>query len=324
MDLHGTLRYRGKKIYLNRKRLLENGDWKWIQDSTGVDRGDEETATKLLAERNASELAKHELRALVARSNGSSPSGDTLRSFSRQWVETRKTRELTSAFDDECRFAKHVWPFIVDGVGELGGLLLQQVRPRHIRALVMSLANKLASRSVRNIYSMVHAMFDDAYADELVESNPCRLRRGDIPVSEDKDPRWRSTAVFAREELIALISDPRIPIDRRTLYATAFFGACRSGELSALRVGDYDRSAHPLFAADHLSVVLRQAEKTESDQDARCATGAGASDAPALARRVAGTRLRRDFRPRTPSGRLDVPKTSPRPTLVRLLGAPST
>lgn len=247
MDLHGTLRYRGNKIYLNRKRLRENGDWKWIQDSTGLDKGDEETATKLLAERNARELAQHELRARAARSSGDSlSSAETLRSFARQWVATRKMRELTSAFDDGPRFGKHVLPFVIEDIGELGELPLQQVRPKHIRALVMSLANKLASRSVRNIYSMVHAMFDDAYADERVESNPCRLRRGDLPVSEDKDPRWRGTAVFTREELTALISDPRIPIDRRTLYATAFLGACRSGELSALRVGDYDCTVRPL------------------------------------------------------------------------------
>jgi hypothetical protein len=31
----------------------------------------------------------------------------------------------------------------------------------------------------------------------------------------DKDPEWRATARYSREELEILISDPRLPLDRR-------------------------------------------------------------------------------------------------------------
>jgi hypothetical protein len=132
------------------------------------------------------------------------------------------------------------------GDGELGDLPLRYVRARHIRALVTHLANQLASRSMHNTYSMLHAMFDDAYADELVENNPCRLRRGDLPVAED---------------------DPRIPIDRRMFYATAFLGACGSGELSALRVRDYDCTTRPLprlTVCQSFSVKLKKPKSTKT------------------------------------------------------------
>ena len=211
MDLHGTLRYRGSKIYLNRKHLLADGAWKWFQDATSLDKGDEETARKMLAELNIAELAKYEIRAVVTRTaSGGLPVGETVRTFARQWIELRKAREFTSAFGDESRFAKHLFPFVTDDGVELGDLPLCHVKPRHVRALVAKLGSTLAPRTVRNIYSMLHAMFEDAYADERVESNPCRLRRGDMPVSEDRNPRWRTTAIFTRDELIALISDRRI------------------------------------------------------------------------------------------------------------------
>jgi len=50
MELFGSIQYRGNKIYLNRKRLLETGAWAWAQESTGFDKGDEENARRLLAD----------------------------------------------------------------------------------------------------------------------------------------------------------------------------------------------------------------------------------------------------------------------------------
>ncbi len=44
-----------------------------------------------------------------------------------------------------------------------------------------------------------------AVADELIESNPCAIKRGELPAKIDKDPTWRSAAVFTREEVEQLI-----------------------------------------------------------------------------------------------------------------------
>ena len=51
----------------------------------------------------------------------------------------------------------------------------------------------------------------------------------------DKDPEWRSTAVFTREEVEPLLSDTRLPEDRRVLYAFLFLTVMRIGEAVALR-----------------------------------------------------------------------------------------
>jgi hypothetical protein len=45
----------------------------------------------------------------------------------------------------------------------------------------------------------------------------------------DKDPEWRSTAIFEREELIALVSNDRIPDDRRVQYALEGIAGLRHG-----------------------------------------------------------------------------------------------
>jgi len=244
MELFGSIQYRGNKIYLNRKRMLESGAWAWAQESTGFEKGQEESARLLLAERNLRELAKHDLHAVVIHNVEREP---TVRDYARRWIEMRKRREYTSAFDDERRFALHIYPYVVDGVVQLGELPLRRVAPRYIRGWLAAVEQKdLAPRTVRNLYSLLHAMFADAYADDLVDANPCRLRAGDLPRSDDHDPRWRRSAIFTRDEVVALMTDARIPIDRRTLYATAILTASRSGELSALRIGDYDPTAQPL------------------------------------------------------------------------------
>ncbi len=76
-------------------------------------------------------------------------------------------------------------------------------------------------------------MFEDALADDLIESNPCAIKRGELPAKIDKDPTWRSGAVFTREEVEQLLSDDRIPEERRTLYALLFLGGMRIGEAEA-------------------------------------------------------------------------------------------
>jgi len=61
----------------------------------------------------------------------------------------------------------------------------------------------------------------------------------------DKDPAWRPTAVFPRSELETLISDERIPHDRRMLYALEFLTGARPSEVSLLTWASYDTETEP-------------------------------------------------------------------------------
>jgi integrase len=91
-------------------------------------------------------------------------------------------------------------------------------------------------------------LFIDAVNEEHIAATPCTLRTkcGELPKKRDADPRWRSRAVYSREEAIALISDPRIRHDRRSYYGLMLLAGLRAGEAHGLRWRDLDDEARPL------------------------------------------------------------------------------
>ncbi|WP_052559455.1 hypothetical protein [Enhygromyxa salina] len=68
--------------------------------------------------------------------------------------------------------------------------------------------------------------------EEIVETNPCDVHRKHLGRSGDKDPEWRASALYKRDEIIRLISEPLIPPDRRVLYTISFFTGLRLGEVA--------------------------------------------------------------------------------------------
>jgi integrase len=172
----------------------------------------------------------------------------SVRAYARRWIEDRRARGVESVANDEAKLRLYVLP-------QLGRAKLTTgaIRPRHIRALVASLRRRpgvrgraLAPRTVRSIYGVVHRLFEDAVADELIDYSPCHLRRHELPAVIDRDPAWRATAIFTKAEIELLLSDSRIPEDRCVVYALAACGGLRAGEISALRWHHHDASAEPL------------------------------------------------------------------------------
>ncbi len=228
----GSIFARGHKLWMKYKNVA--GDWK--NKPTGLDVGQEKDAEVLLKKTEA------KVCALIDLGETGEQGPLTVGRYADRWLGIREARGLTSAIDDKARFRMHVRPLI-------GELKLDDVRPRHVRDLVRKLREgkePMAPRTLRNVYAMLHTFFHDAQVDELIDSNPCLLQRGELPEKMDKDPHWRPTAVFAREEVEALISDERIPEDRRVIYSILFMTGVRWGECAALRWKHYDTSARPL------------------------------------------------------------------------------
>ena len=169
----------------------------------------------------------------------------TLAAYAKRWVERRKERGIASARDDGARFRLHINPHRINGL-PFGLMPIADVEPLHIRDLVRDLvgekdpAKKLAPRSIRNLYGMLHTMFIDARMERLIVANPCELPREALPKKRDKDPLWRSSAHFSREEVEQLISDDRISWDRRMINALLFLAGVRWGEMAALRWREYE------------------------------------------------------------------------------------
>ena len=205
----------------------------------------------------------------------------TVRQWAAKWIDKRRGRVHT-VNDEETRLRLHVLP-------TLGGLALDEVKARHVREVVDTLRQgKLAPRSVRHCYGTLRTMMQAAVRDELISSNPCVLGREELPRKQDKDPAWRATAVFTRREVETIISDERVPLDRRVLYALLFLTGCRFGEVAALRWRAYDRTLAPL---GRFSVHASYDVKTDLEKEVKTGTPRLVPVHPTLAKVLAEWKL---------------------------------
>jgi integrase len=229
---------KGSRLYF---RVKVAGVWKSI--AAGFSVGQERQARAML-DRVEAQLA----------AGGEVKTGPlTVARYAAKWVEERKKRVRTWK-NDETTLRLHVLP-------DLGAMRLDEVRAAHVVKLVHGWRartgeDRMSPKSVYNNYSTVQAMFRDAELDDLLQGTPCRLTKYQLGPKVDSNPEWRKTAVFTREEVEALISDERLPLDRRAYYALLGVAGLRYGEASGLRwrnalisVPEYPGSLSMLFVA---------------------------------------------------------------------------
>lgn len=163
----------------------------------------------------------------------------TVREFAEQWLADREPDVITIKLD-RTRFNLHILPV-------LGDLAIGDVETSHIVDLLAKLQRKTSARykrplsksTILNIYANVNTMFADAEQRGYTLRNPCAgLRKAQRP---RKALRAETQgAVLTAEQLSLLISDRRIPRDRRTFYALEFLTGARFGEAAGFRWKDYD------------------------------------------------------------------------------------
>lgn len=243
----GSIYVKGHRLYLS----VKNADGKWRQLASGLSVGDEVRARKMLAD-----LEKSTER---DRRVGRAPEGPlTVSKWSEKWLDAREKLGVRDVSNERNRLKNHVLPTI-------GQLRLDAVKVRQIKDLIAGLraAAKIAPRTLHTVYGMVHKLFQDAVMEELIETNPCQLDKTYLGHKRDKDPTWRPGAIFTRGEVEQLISDERIPADRRLLYALEGLAGLRHGEVAGLRWEHLDKAAKPLglllvaFSYDHTTKTDR-------------------------------------------------------------------
>lgn len=203
----------------NRLKIAVKIGKKWKQIKTPYKVGQEEEAKLLL---------KRTREMILAGADAQLGHDPTVAEYSRKWLPQRK-QQIASWEDDESRLKHHILPAI-------GAQRVADVRARHVATMMAGIREKgLAPRTVRNIYAVTQAMFRDAMIAGLADQQPCILTYHQLGKVRDKKHEWRSTALFTREELLALMSDPRVPHDRRIVYALESLGRLRHGEAAGLR-----------------------------------------------------------------------------------------
>lgn len=223
---------RGRVLYAKLKGI----DGKWHRIATPFAVGEEERAAAWAQDRQR-EVDRE--RARRERYGGTL----TVAAFASRWLDARKTKTVR---DDRTRIEKHALP-------RIGHLLLSEVRPRHIRELVLELRGSvdvegkpvLSPKTIREVASILHTMFKSALVEEMIAANPVVLERGVLPKKQDRDPAWRAQAIFTRDEIEQLLSDDRIPEDRRVIYALKFFCG-RHTEVLSSTWSRYDATTDPL------------------------------------------------------------------------------
>ncbi len=269
----GSVFPRGRMLWLKYK----GPDGEWHNASSGFEVGREEQARAVLAAVEAKIAA------------GFADAGPlTLTAYAKKWIKERRNRGITSAGDDDSRLRKHVLPV-------LGARRLDELRPALIRDLVRALVRrwretgKPAPRSIRNIYGALHRMLEDATVDGLIATNPCHLKRGDLPQPEDADPEWRDSAVFIRSEVESILAEGALPDDRRVLAALLFLAGVRFGEAAGLRWRHYDNAMAPL---GRLTVAKSYNAKVHIEKTTKARKVRHVPVHPVLARLLADWKLR--------------------------------
>jgi integrase len=225
----GCVYARKNKLWLRHK----GPDGRWTQSNTPYRVGQEKLAQKLL-ERVETKLA-------AGAEYGAEGEGPlTVARFAERWVGDREKLGLADHRNDGLRLRLHVMPTV-------GHLRLDEVRPRHLADVIrkVRLAGK-APRTVRNIYSVVSAMFRDARIADLVDQTPAILNKYQLGQVEDARPEWRVTAIFTRGEVEQLIADDRLTADQRVWYALQGLAGLRPGEAAPLRWCHYETAIEPL------------------------------------------------------------------------------
>jgi hypothetical protein len=222
---------RGSKLWIRYRDI----DGTWCNSSTGYVVGQEKLAQATYDE-------------IMSRIRSASAKGETVvgpltvRKYAADWLAERKELDL-DWHNDESRLRHHVLPVI-------GDMKIADVRTRHIIDLFHRIRTckerPVAQRTVHSIYGTVSALFRDAKLSDKIEQTPCCLDERQLGPLIDKDPEWRASAIFTREEAETIISHPVIPFDRRVVYALELLAGLRTGEAAAPRWRHYDPAKQPL------------------------------------------------------------------------------
>jgi integrase len=169
-------------------------------------------------------------------------------------------------WDERRFFENHIVPLI-------GPRPLNEVRIDEIRKVFgvdgAVVQKGLANKSVCNGYGLMVTMYKWAIHDDkervdrenqgrpeadrvqrVIIDSPCMLTHEELPDKDILSPRSREPGAYTREEVVALLTDPRIPHDRHIFAALQLLTGMRFGEAAGLRWRVLNQTMRPLWAID--------------------------------------------------------------------------
>jgi integrase len=152
---------------------------------------------------------------------------ETLAGYASAWLAGRDLAGSTRNLYSIC-LRRQILP-------EFGQALITDITPAAVRAWYAKLGTETGPRQRANAYGLLKTILGTAVTDDVIESNPCRVRGG----GSSRRAKEITPATVAEVEAIADGMPPRL----RALVLLASWCALRFGELAALTRADIDLDA---------------------------------------------------------------------------------
>ncbi len=224
-EIKGYIRpRRAKKL----EAVLQVGERR-VTKALGLDVGQEAEAERILA------AALEELRAAPP---ATAAAAGTVREYGDRWIADRKARGKLEYVHEE----SHLKYFLYPSLGSKPLAAISDVVlldwARGLEKARGPSGKTPSPKYIRKITATVRALFKEAVRRHVLERSPCIWEETDLPELE-ANARVVG-AGFELEDVRRLVYDPRIPEDRRTLYALEFLTGMRTGEAAARRWEDWE------------------------------------------------------------------------------------
>ena len=195
------------------------------------------------------------------------PDDITFRDWVARWLDSERVRSLRP--HTAARYQQVLEDYLLP---DLGALKLADIRPRHIRPVLDSMAVRgRAPRSLNEAKNILSTVFRAALEDEVVETNPVSAVRA-------KAYRRRPLNTPTTDDMAKLIETAGGTVWEMPLVLAAYLGM-RRGEILALQWSDIDldsrtfaRSARPATNSregQHVSSRVRRRQDREQPSLAR-------------------------------------------------------
>ena len=169
----------------------------------------------------------------------------TLRAVAERWFEAQQADGVRDVDRDFGRFKNHVDPLI-------GSRRIGDIEARDLLLMIRELKRQKradgsprhADGSIVNILGVCSSVFELAILEGAIEHNPVKH----IPSRKRPKKRGKGGVPYRLHEAVALMTDPRIPADRRMLHTLQALTGMRIGEACGRRWRDYDRETPGLGA----------------------------------------------------------------------------
>src|SRR4051812_17112181 len=159
--------------------------WMWFLDAQGRRCHRSCKPFKVGEENQAKKLLRAIERRIQAEVDGglAATGPVTVARWAEKYLKRLALKSPRAVIDQGCHLNKHILP-------KLGDVVLTEVRPHQIAELFAALQQKVAPKTVHNIYGTTRKLFHTAFKAELIDASPCAITIGDgeFPERVDADP----------------------------------------------------------------------------------------------------------------------------------------